>query len=304
MAHIATNDPLVALLNGCRPTSERLVLGLDLDDNLVLTERVALTTAYGFYKEVADRFDLPCPGTLDEFIHRHPGKTFRTIVESESVEQGITLSDEILDHLALEERNRVLEAFAREGLQPTNGTVEVLRYLDEQGIAHPIVTSSAPDRAQVTLETAGLMDFFQGERDRIFSAQHPKFTGPPKPHPGVYNYAFSKFSPDSIFIVQEDSISGVKAAIAAGAFVIGNVSAQHSVEAQVGRMKDLLEHGAEIVVNNNRSLIALLEHLRGFSGPFSPGAIRKYLCDDGWIVGFQNRERNAGRTVWIGRSVG
>jgi beta-phosphoglucomutase-like phosphatase (HAD superfamily) len=279
-----------------------LVFNFDLDDCLVKSEHRALTTAHRYYaQEVAPELGLPQPGDLETFIKEHPGMTFRGIVSENCRRNGIQISEEQLARFAVEEKNRIIDNFGTQGLDATPGTQEALDYLTQQNIAHPIVTSSAYDRALVSIEAAKLEQYF--ERNKVFSAQGHTYQGDPKPDPGIYHHAFKHYDEASVFIAEEDSKSGATAAFRSGAFVIGNVGALRTVEAQVDRMKLLLDIGASIVLNNNESLIRLVDHLREYQDPYSRERVEAYLAKGSFLPSFVASEGREGRTVWLSRRI-
>ena len=279
-----------------------LVFNFDLDDCLVKSEHSALTTAHRYYaQDVAPELGLPHPGNLDRFISEHPGMTFRGIVSENCRRNGIQITEDQLARFALEEKSRIMENFGREGLDATPGTQAALHYFTQHDIAHPIVTSSAYDRALVSIEAAKIGQYF--EPDKVFSAQGHTYQGDPKPHPGIYHHAFKHYDAESVFIAEEDSRSGATAAVRSGAFVIGNVGALKTVDAQVDRMKLLLDIGASVVLNNNESLIRLVDHLRGYQDPYSREGVEAYLAAGSFLPSFVASEGREGRTVWLSRRI-
>jgi beta-phosphoglucomutase-like phosphatase (HAD superfamily) len=227
--------------------------------------------------------------------------TFRAIVSINCERNNVAITEEQLVRFAAEEKTRIMTTFGTEGLVATPGTQEALEYLTRNNIAHPIVTSSAFDRALVSIEAADLHPYFQ--RNTVFSAQGHTYQGDPKPAPGIYRHAFDHYAPDSVHIAEEDSKTGATAAYRAGAFVIGNVGALKTVGAQVDRMKLLLEVGASIVLNNNESLIPLIEHLRGYQDSYSRAGVERYLASGRFLPGFVASEGREGRTVWVNRRI-
>lgn len=290
---------MTTLSNG---NNSGLVFNFDLDDCLVKSEHRALTTAHRYYsQEVALELGLPQPGDLDNFIKEHPGMTFRGIVSENCRRNGIQISEDQLARFATEEKSRIMEDFERVGLDATPGTQAALHYFTQHNIAHPIVTSSAYDRALVSIEAAKLDKYF--EQSKVFSAQGHTYKGDPKPDPGIYHHAFTHYDAASVFIAEEDSRSGATAAFRSGAFVIGNVGALRTVEAQMDRMKLLLEIGASIVLNNNESLIRLVDHLREYQDPYSREGVEAYLAKGNFLPSFIASEGREGRTVWLSRRI-
>ncbi len=117
------------------------------------------------------------------------------------------LGHRLPDTFVPEFRRRMAAAF-RTGLQPIDGAAELLR-----GIAGPIcVASSGPvDKIRLCLDLTGLLHFFHG---RIFSSYEIQSW---KPDPDLFLHAAwsMRVEPENCCVV-EDSILGVRAALAAG----------------------------------------------------------------------------------------
>jgi HAD superfamily hydrolase (TIGR01509 family) len=119
------------------------------------------------------------------------------------------------------------------------------------------VASSSPlDRIRFTLETAGLMQFFE---PNLFSASQ---VGAGKPAPDLFLQAarVMKVAPRDCIVV-EDSPAGVAAAYAAGMRPIGFVGGSHA-NPHLGTQ--LTEAGAQAVIVDMRTLKPTIVALRGY----------------------------------------
>ena len=119
------------------------------------------------------------------------------------------------------------------------------------------VASSSPlDRIRVSLETTGLIRFFES---RIFSASD---VAAGKPAPDLFLRAAAKtgIAPSDCIVV-EDSPAGVTAATAAGMTAIGFLGGSHAGP-ELG--PKLLAAGARTVISDMRALKSTVIDLRGW----------------------------------------
>ena len=154
----------------------------------------------------------------DEVMRRFVGKTR---------DQCLALAAGIAGH-ALPERfgpdwDAALFAALRRDVKPVAGVPEVLR-----GLAIPYCAASngMPDRIRVTLESAGLMQHFEG---RVFTSAD---VARPKPAPDLFLHAASSLgvAPAACAVV-EDTVTGVRAAQAARMRVFGYAGSATSTAA-------------------------------------------------------------------------
>ena len=115
-------------------------------------------------------------------------------------------------------RATLLKAFETE-LRPMPGINSVLSKLN---IASCIATSSSPQRAKRSLELAGLLPHFER---RVFTASE---VANGKPAPDLFFYAAKQMnvSPDYCLVI-EDSVPGIKAALAANMRVLHFTGGSH-----------------------------------------------------------------------------
>ncbi len=101
-------------------------------------------------------------------------------------------------------------------LQPVDGIIDLIRRIHRAGIISCVASQGSQAKMAVTLKAAGLIDMVGGH---IFSAAE---IGRPKPAPDIFLHAAMRMStPASQCLVIEDSVTGVKAALAAGMKIIG-----------------------------------------------------------------------------------
>ncbi|MEI6099032.1 MAG: HAD family phosphatase [Alphaproteobacteria bacterium] len=153
---------------------------------------------------------------------------------------GVPLPDEWVDA----QYARMFAALA-EHTPLIPGIVEVLDALDAAGVPYAMGSNGPPRKMQITLgQHAGLIERFGR---RIYSAQT---LGAPKPAPDVYLHAAAVLAvAPADCVVVEDSVSGAKAARAAGMRCMG--FAQH------GQGDDLAAVGA-VVFHHMPDLPSLL----------------------------------------------
>jgi HAD superfamily hydrolase (TIGR01509 family) len=115
-------------------------------------------------------------------------------------------------------RSRLANAFKSE-LKTVPGIEEVLAGL---GVRYCVATSSSPNRAAMSLSVSGLAPFFG---DRVFTASQ---VSQGKPAPDLFFFVARRMNVDPVnCLVIEDSMPGIKAAIAAGMQVWRFVGASH-----------------------------------------------------------------------------
>ncbi|NEZ46685.1 HAD family hydrolase [Clostridium niameyense] len=114
----------------------------------------------------------------------------------------------------LEERNKVYSKIAMEESKPIDGIFQLLDYIKVHNIDCAVVTGSDKKIAEAMLNKLGIIEYFKF----ILSGDEMEKS---KPDPWPYNEAMKRLrSNSSESIILEDSINGIKAALAAGCRVI------------------------------------------------------------------------------------
>ncbi len=124
-------------------------------------------------------------------------------------------------------RLRMLERFKRE-LRPIPGIIDVLARHDG---ARCVASSSDRARIELTLALTGLAPFFGGN---VFSGTEVA-RGKPAPDLFLHAAASMGVSPAACIVV-EDSVMGVRAAVAAGMPVVGFIGGAHANEGFEARL--------------------------------------------------------------------
>ena len=173
---------------------------------------------------------------------------------AERLEQPLSPQQCLQLHVAID-----AEVAERAPVMP--GTAEVYRQL---ALPLAVVSNSEPPRLRRCVERSGLEPLV-GEH--VYSAPH---VGAPKPAPDAYLHAASRLQvPASACLVIEDSLTGVRAARAAGIEVIGFVGGSHIQE---GHAQALLDAGALGCIQDMHELLPLVQGHRGaLRGPGPAG---------------------------------
>lgn len=115
----------------------------------------------------------------------------------------------------VEDKEAMFRRLAAEQLKPLNGLDKVRKWIEDHGLKRAAVTNAPRPNAELILSKLGLSDFFHaviiGDE-----CEHAK----PHPEPYLKGLEALKASKDHTFIF-EDSVSGIKAGVAAGMPVIG-----------------------------------------------------------------------------------
>lgn len=109
-------------------------------------------------------------------------------------------------------RINTFEAF-RKNIQPIEGIKEVIEQLE---IPFCVASSGPENKIRLNLEVTGLLSFFEGNIFSCYAIQKWK------PEPDIFLWAAKTmgFKPEECLVI-EDSVSGVKAALAGGFDVFG-----------------------------------------------------------------------------------
>ncbi len=206
----------------------------DCDGVLVDTEYMAAVKMTAALQEMGVRV------TLDYYLQNLSGTTFSSIVQRYA--EGAMTPEQVIDLITAVED----QVSARVRL--IDGVEEMLAGLS---IEKSVVSNSSARTVKHALSVTGIDHFF---RPQIFSSA---LVAKPKPAPDIYRHAMATLSlPADEIVVVEDSLSGAKAALAAGLKVIGFTGASHILP---GHDTQLRELGVKAVAGNMPELAGLLQ---------------------------------------------
>jgi HAD superfamily hydrolase (TIGR01509 family) len=178
-------------------------VAFDMDGLLLNTEDLyeevthALLAKRGkvFKEEVRRRMiGLPAP------------KAYQVLIESESLE-------ETWEELHLE-TEQVFERMLEERLETMPGVQRIFEAINQRGLPRCVATSSTKGFAHKALARVGILD----QLDFVVTAEE---VARGKPYPDIYVEAAKRMqSPIERMLVLEDSETGTKAGVSAGAYVI------------------------------------------------------------------------------------
>ncbi len=157
---------------------------------------------------------------LDYVALNFLGRSYPTVMAQIRQEFRLDLPADFEDRY----RDRLLEAF-RSDLKIMPGILEVLDHL---GVPFCVATSSSPRRVEMSLGLTGLADRIG---DRVFTASQ---VARGKPAPDLFLLAADRMghAPGRTLVI-EDSLTGVRAALAAGMTVWRFVGGSHFKQASI-----------------------------------------------------------------------
>lgn len=172
---------------------------------------------------------------LDDSLDQYSGRRWDDAMAAIAVAVGQPLPPTFSDDL----KAAILDRF-RTDLKEVSGAGKFIQAFAD--IPRCIASSSSIDRLQLCLSILNLADTFG---DNVFSAD---MVPRGKPHPDLFLLAAERLGakPKSCLVI-EDSMSGVKAAVAAGMTAVGLCAASHIRD---GHHLRLRQAGAAYVVNS------------------------------------------------------
>jgi HAD superfamily hydrolase (TIGR01509 family) len=222
------------------PTPQPDLIVFDCDGVLVDSELLAAAvlarelTALGFRM------------TTRGCIERYSGIAMGEVMRRIEAEWGQTLPPDFGENI----RARDVEAFRTE-LQPVSGARAMLGSLAHRRC---VASSGRLAKMRLTLSLTGLLEFFE---PHVFSAE---MVDRGKPAPDLFLHAADRMGVlPSRCVVVEDSLAGVRAAVAAGMRVLGFVGGSHCTK---DHGRSLQDAGAETVFNRLADLPRLLQEPR------------------------------------------
>lgn len=205
----------------------------DCDGVLVDTEIVAAETMVPVLGTLGHNI------TVNHYLAKYTGKTFKAIFDMFNIDERVNAEMLIKN----------IEDKVYNTIRPIKGIEALVQSLD---LPKSVVSNSAKDHIENAVSNIGLSDNFE----HFFSASQ---VSNPKPSPEVYEYAAQELSikPANILVV-EDSISGCKAALAAGMNVIGFCAGSHILPSHP---KELEEIGVQFVASSSLELKGVIAQL-------------------------------------------
>eukprot|EP00262_Sarcandra_glabra_P007992 TRINITY_DN2115_c0_g2_i2.p2 TRINITY_DN2115_c0_g2~~TRINITY_DN2115_c0_g2_i2.p2 ORF type:complete len:204 (-),score=27.36 TRINITY_DN2115_c0_g2_i2:150-761(-) len=151
--------------------------------------------------------------------------------------------------MSISSNSHEMQRLASQHLKPVNGIHNMCKWVEECGLKRAAVTNSRRENAELMISILGLSNFFD---ILVIGCECMR----PKPYPEPYLKALQALNvyPNHTFVF-EDSVSGVKAGVAAGITVVGLTrrSSEHS----------LIDAGASFLIEdfNDPKLQAALKGL-------------------------------------------
>jgi HAD superfamily hydrolase (TIGR01509 family) len=219
----------------------------DMDGTLLDTEAVFKAIVYEVCTEMGFAMTDGVHGRMVGSSHE---ATAQLLIESFGSHFPYTLFDEKCRTIM---KSRLSEVPVKAGAR------ELVTALRELGVPLAVATSSRANHAMGHLEAAGVIGFFDTivTRDDVIN---------PKPHPEPYLTAARRLKVDPVHCVAfEDSISGVRAAHAAGmrtVMVPDLVQPSDDIAALCVAVLESMAHAHEHLVTAPRSANGLQEHLQ------------------------------------------
>ncbi|QBQ39311.1 phosphoglycolate phosphatase [Pseudoduganella plicata] len=214
----------------------------DCDGVLIDSEAVALQALADYLEPIAGDRDR-----LIELIRPRLGLKLEALVLGICAE--LRLPEPSVPDLAA--MRGVVEGECDRKAKPVPG---VRAALESIPLPKAVASNSRLMRVQGLLERTNLISLFAGG---LYTAD---IAGRPKPDPAVYLTAAAGMgAPAANCVVIEDSITGVQAAVAAGATVLGFAGGPHSPADQADRLR---QAGATLVFASMEELPGLVERLR------------------------------------------
>lgn len=224
----------------------------DCDGTLVDSEIIAMRVAAEILIAHVERQKKDHGFTVMGIIREFAGWHFDKMIGEVAGRAGVGI-----DAVAATEEKVGSTLDALRSVQAIPGINDVIIELSSRyGVS--VVTSSEFSRVNLCLEVTGLDVHFPVTRK--FSAHDTLQPPKHKPAPDIYLHALEQtgVSADEALAV-EDSLSGVKSAVAAGVPVVGFVGASHIGEDRAAAAKKLMDAGAALVIEDMRDLPAAVK---------------------------------------------
>jgi beta-phosphoglucomutase-like phosphatase (HAD superfamily) len=228
------------------------VLLLDADGNLFPSEEPAFTASADVTNRFLASLGVEATYTPAHLLATTTGKNFRTTAVDLALAHGVRV--EMLDDWVAEEKKVVSEYLGRV-LRPDPAVLGPLHRLAGR-YRLAAVSSSALSRLEECFRATGLAELVPPPLR--FSAEDSLPRPTSKPDPAVYRFAVEQLGVDpGRALAVEDSVPGVRSAVAAGIRTAGNVVFVAPGERDT-RRTELIGAGASTVVDSWEELATML----------------------------------------------
>jgi beta-phosphoglucomutase-like phosphatase (HAD superfamily) len=231
----------------------RVVL-CDADGTLFPSEEPAFAASAGVTSAFAEKHGIAGDFSPVSLRLATTGANFRTTAGALLANAGVSVGDTDLETWVVRERDVVTEYLAT-ALDVDLHVVRAVETLASE-FRLAAVSSSALVRLEACFNATGLAPWFPAAAR--FSAEDSLPRPTSKPDPAVYLHALTASAcPPESAVAIEDSVTGVRSAVAAGIPTLGLVQFVPADE-QDSRRRGLLEHGALAVADSWDDIVAWL----------------------------------------------
>lgn len=136
----------------------------------------------------------------------------------------------------MDDKEAAYRRLAAEKLEPVKGLQKLCKWVEDRGLKRAAVTNAPRINAEFMISKVGLDNYFQF---LVIGSECER--AKPFPDPYLKGLEFLKASPEHTFIF-EDSVSGIKAGVAAGMHVVGVMTGNPG--------QSLLDAGATFVIKD------------------------------------------------------
>lgn len=181
----------------------------------------------------------------DDFVQHVSGKHNSDIVAHLFPDQ--TLTPEEVVRLSNEKEALFRELYSS-AITPVPGIITFLEALKDAGIRTAVATSAPVENLDFVMDTLGIRHFF----DALLNESMVKH---PKPDPEIYQKAMTMLGVEPAdSVIFEDSMTGIQAAKASGASVIGVATTQSSDEL-APFVDDVIRDFTEMTIDRLKGLV-------------------------------------------------
>ncbi|CAA7052095.1 unnamed protein product [Microthlaspi erraticum] len=213
----------------------------DVDGTLCDSDPIHLIAFQELLQEIG--FNNGVPIDEDFFIKNIAGK------HNSEIARALFPDDVSRGENFCEEKEALFRKLVAEKVKPLDGLIQLAKWIEERGLKRAAVTNAPKENAELIISKLGLSDFFQA----VILGSECEY---PKPHPAAYLKALEVLNVSKEHtIVFEDSVSGIKAGVAAGLPVIGLTTGNPASVLMQAKPAFLIENYAD------PKLLAVLEEI-------------------------------------------